>query len=80
MAADKKIPGVELPQAKVKVFESPNKEPTAVDTNTFVVELRVQDEHWVELLAVSESGRQPRVVMQPKSLSEPVNAPLSHVG
>lgn len=43
-----------------------DEEPAAVDTNTVVVEVRVQDEHWVELLAASESSHQRWVVMQPE--------------
>lgn len=62
----------------VQFFESPDEEPAAVDTNTFVVEVRVQDEHWVELLAVSESSHQRWVVMQPESLAEPVNGCMTH--
>lgn len=72
------LPGVEFPEAKVQFFESPDEEPAAVDTNTFVVEVRVQDEHWVQLLAVSESCHQRRIVMQPQSLAEPVNRCMTH--
>lgn len=72
------LPGVEFPEAKVQFFESPDEEPAAVDPDPFVVELRVQDEHWVELLAVSESSHQRWVVMQPESLAEPVNGCMTH--
>lgn len=69
---------MEFPEAKVQFFESPDEEPAAVDTDPFVVEVRVQDEDWVELLAVSESSHQRWVVVQPESLAEPVNGCMTH--
>lgn len=73
------LPRVELPQAEVQVFKGSDEEPPAVDAHTAaVMKVRVQDEQWVQLLAVLQSSHQSRVVMQPESLSEPVNARVSH--
>lgn len=73
------LPGVELPEAVVQVFQGSDEEPPAVEAHTgLVVEVRVQDKHGVELLTVSQSGDQCWVVVQPESLAEPVNAGVSH--
>lgn len=73
------LPGVQFPEAEVQVFEGSDEEPPAVDTHTGVVmEVRVQDKHWVELLTVPQSSHQCWVVMQPESLAKPVNACMSH--
>lgn len=73
------LPGVELPEAAVQVFERSNQEPPAVNANmSVVVAVRVQDEHRVELLTLPESSHQSRVVMQPESLAEPVDTRMGH--
>lgn len=73
------LPGVEFPQAAVQVFEGSDEEPPAVVSHRGVVmEVRVQDEHRVELLTVPQSSHQGWVVMQPESLAEPVNTCMSH--
>lgn len=73
------VPGVELPEAEVQVFEGPNEEPPAVDPHTgFVVEVWVNDEHREQLLTVPQSGQKSRVIMQPESLPEPVDTGMSH--
>lgn len=73
-------PGVEFPEAEVQVFEGSNEEPPAVDADTgVVVEVRVQDEHRVELPAVPQRSHQRWVVMQPESLAEPVDTCMGHV-
>lgn len=80
-AVPARLPGVELPEAAVQVFEGSNEEPPAVDANTgVVVEVWVQDEDRVELLTVPQSSHQRWVVMQPESLAEPVNTCVSHAG
>lgn len=74
------LPGVELPEAAVEVFEGSDEEPPAVDTHAGVVmKIRVQDEHRVQLLTVPQSSHQCWVVMQPESLAEPVDTGMSHV-
>lgn len=73
------LPGVELPQAAVQVLKRTNEESQAVDAGpVLVIEVGVQDEERVQLLAVSESCHQCWVVVQPESLAEPVNAHVSH--
>ena len=75
------LPGVELPEAAVQVFEGSDEEPPAVDAHTGpVVEVWVQHEDRVELLTVPESSHQRWVVMQPESLAEPVDTCVSHAG
>lgn len=73
------LPGVKFPEAAVQVFEGPDEEPPAVDTHTGVVmEVGIQDEHWVELLTVPQGSHQGWIIMQPESLAEPVNTGMSH--
>lgn len=73
------LPGVEFPEAAVQVFEASNEKPPAVDTHKgVVINVRVQDEHRVQLLTVPQSSHQSWVVMQPESLAEPVNTSMSH--
>lgn len=67
------LPGVELPEAAVQVRQGSNEEPPAVEAHTgLIMEVRIQDEHGVELLTVPQSSHQCWVVMQPQSLTEPV--------
>lgn len=73
------VPGIQFPEAGVQVFERPDEEPPAFDAVTgLIVEVRVQYEHRVELLAVLECSHQGRVVVQPEALAEPVNACMRH--
>lgn len=73
------LPGVVFPEAAVEVFECPDEKPPAVDTHTsVVVEVRVQDEHRVELPTVPQSSHECWVIMQPESLAEPVNTCMTH--
>lgn len=73
------LPGVEPPEAAVQVFEGSDEKPPAVDAHTgVVVEVRVQNEHRIQLLTVPQSSHQGRVVMQPEALAEPVNTRMSH--
>lgn len=75
------LPGVELPEAAVQVFEGSNEEPPVVDAHAgVVVEVWVQDEDRVELLTVPQSSHQRWVVMQSESLAEPVDTCVSHAG
>lgn len=74
------LPGVELPEAAVQVFESSEEKPPAVDIHKgFVMEVRVQDEDRVQLLTVPQGSHERWVVMQPQTLTEPVNACVCHV-
>ena len=72
-------PGVELPQAAVQIFQGSDEEPPAVEAHV-VMEVRVQEEHRVELLTVPQSSQERWVIVHPQSLPEPVNTCMSHVG
>lgn len=79
MSSSQCLPGVEFPEAAVQVFQGSNEEPPAVNPHTgVIIEVRVQDEHWIQLLTVPQSSHQCWVIMQPESLAEPVNTSMSH--
>lgn len=73
------VPRVEFPEAAVQVFQGSNEEPPAVDTHRVVVEVGVQDKHWIKLLTVPQSSHESWVVVQPESFAEPVDTRMSHV-